>query len=159
MSTIVSGYKNHRDLLLKGAPDRVIAKCNSYLRLTEDGNATNRVFNSSEKTHLLEAIDRLSGQGLRCLAIAEILTAHDLGNISKENQSQLLADTSKYDNYESNATFIGVVCIMDPIRPEVPQSIKDCQTAGVKVVMITGDAKNTAANIAQQAGILEKGDD
>jgi len=37
MSTIVSGYKNFRDLLLKGAPDRILAKCNSYMRLTEDG--------------------------------------------------------------------------------------------------------------------------
>ena len=37
MSTIVTGYKNERDLLLKGAPDRIIAKCNSYMRLTEDG--------------------------------------------------------------------------------------------------------------------------
>ena len=43
---------------------------------------------------------------------------------------------------------------MDPIRPEVPQAIEDCQTAGVRVIMITGDAKNTAANIAQKAGIL-----
>ena len=38
MSTIVSGYKNNRDLLLKGAPDRVLAKCNSYMRLLDDGN-------------------------------------------------------------------------------------------------------------------------
>jgi len=37
---------------------------------------------------------------------------------------------------------------MDPIRPEVPKAIQDCQTAGIKVIMITGDAKNTAATIA-----------
>jgi len=54
MSTIVSGYKNHRDLLLKGAPDRVLAKCNSYLRLTEDGKATNGVFMGQEKSQLIE---------------------------------------------------------------------------------------------------------
>jgi magnesium-transporting ATPase (P-type) len=54
MSTIVSGYKNHRDLLLKGAPDRVLAKCNSYLRLTEDGTSTNAVFMGQEKTQLQE---------------------------------------------------------------------------------------------------------
>jgi len=149
MSTIVSGYKNHRDLLLKGAPDRVLSKCNSYYRLTEDGKSTTGAFMGQEKNQLLEQIDRLSGRGLRCLAIAEIPTAHQLSTISKENQAALLADTSKYDEYESNATFVGVVCIMDPIRPEVPKSIEDCQTAGVRVIMITGDAKNTAANIAQ----------
>ena len=44
MSTIVTGYKNNRDLLLKGAPDRVLAKCNSYLRLTEDGRSTQNSF-------------------------------------------------------------------------------------------------------------------
>lgn len=70
-----------------------------------------------------------------------------------------MADTSKYDEFESNATFIGIVCIMDPLRSEVPKSIKDCQTAGIKVIMITGDAKNTAASIATSAGILPEGSD
>jgi len=49
MSTIVSGYKNHRDLLLKGAPDRILDKCNSYLRLTEDGKNTSHSFTGNEK--------------------------------------------------------------------------------------------------------------
>jgi magnesium-transporting ATPase (P-type) len=120
MSTIVSGYKNHRDLLLKGAPDRVIAKCSSYYRLTQDGQNATAVFMGQEKNELLAQVDRLSGQGLRCLAVAEIPTAHQLVTITRENQSEYLADTSKYDDYESNATFIGIVCIMDPIRPEVP---------------------------------------
>jgi len=54
MSTVVTGYKNVRDLLLKGAPDRILNKCSSYMRLTEDGNNTNWAFTGSEKTHLLE---------------------------------------------------------------------------------------------------------
>jgi len=53
MSTIVEGYTNYRDLLLKGAPDRVLAKCSSYLRLTEDGKATHGSFLGQEKTQLL----------------------------------------------------------------------------------------------------------
>lgn len=54
MSTIVEGYINTRDLLLKGAPDRVLAKCNSYLRLTEDGKASSSSFIGQEKNQLLE---------------------------------------------------------------------------------------------------------
>jgi len=88
------------------------------------------------------------------LAVAEIPTANSLAGITKSNQIQLLADTSKYDDYESNATFIGIVCIKDPIRPEVKPAIADCHTAGVRVIMITGDSKNTATCIAKEAGIL-----
>ena len=61
---------------------------------------------------------------------------------------------SKYNDYESNATFIGIVCIKDPIRPEVKPAIADCLTAGIRVIMITGDAKTTATCIAKEAGIL-----
>jgi magnesium-transporting ATPase (P-type) len=50
MSTIVTGYQNNRDLLLKGAPDRVLAKCNSYMRLTEDGRSISNAFLGQEKT-------------------------------------------------------------------------------------------------------------
>lgn len=47
---------------------------------------------------------------------------------------------------------------MDPIRPEVPKSIQDCQTAGIRVIMITGDSKGTAISIAKETGILNRND-
>lgn len=46
------------------------------------------------------------------------------------------------------------MCIKDPIRPEVPEAIRACKTAGIQVYMITGDAKETAVSIAKECGIL-----
>ena len=160
MSTIVSGYKNHKDLLLKGAPDRIIDKCVNYMRLTESGEEMVLEFTREEKKRLMWSIDRLCAQGgLRCLALAEIPNANLNSNINKENFANYLSDVSKYDEYEQNATFLGVVCIKDPVRPEVRPAIKQCLTAGIRVIMITGDSKETATSIAKETGILTQYDD
>jgi P-type E1-E2 ATPase len=60
-----------------------------------------------------------------------------------------------YDKFEQGATFLGFACIKDPARPEVKDAIKDCTTAGIRVIMITGDALQTAASIAKEVGILD----
>lgn len=59
-----------------------------------------------------------------------------------------------YNDLEKNGTFLGYVCIQDPERPEVKQSIEDCKTAGINVIMITGDIKETAVAIAKKLNIL-----
>ena len=61
----------------------------------------------------------LAAQGLRCLAIAEIPNAGELSNLSEANKTALLSDISTYNKYEQGATFIGIVCIKDPVRPEI----------------------------------------
>jgi magnesium-transporting ATPase (P-type) len=53
MSTIVTGYQNQRDLLLKGAPDRVLAKCTHYRRLVSGGDTPSHSFTGDEKNKLL----------------------------------------------------------------------------------------------------------
>lgn len=58
---------------------------------------------------------------------------------------------------ESDLTFLGFVAIRDPIRKEVKGAIEQCRTAGVNVIMITGDAKETAVNVAQELNIIERG--
>ena len=52
---------------------------------------------------------------------------------------------------------MGIVCIKDPVRPEVKPAIADCKTAGIRVIMITGDSKETATAIAQELNIIESG--
>jgi len=93
------------------------------------------------------------------LAVAELLGAGELSNLTAENKSEMLPDIEDYDKYEHGSTFIGVVCIRDPPRAEVKPGLADCKTAGVRVVMITGDAKETAVAIAKELNILEAGDD
>lgn len=63
-----------------------------------------------------------------------------------------------FDKFEQGATFIGIVCIRDPPRKEVKVGLEACKTAGIRVIMITGDAKETAIAIAKELNILEAGD-
>ena len=77
-----------------------------------------------------------------------------LSHVTKENSAQYLTDITKYNEFEKNATFLGIICIKDPVRPEVAPAIADCQTAGIRVIMITGDSKGTAISIAKETGIL-----
>jgi len=70
----------------------------------------------------------------------------------------LLSDPSQYKNIESGLTLVGVVGIKDPARPEVAQSIIACRDAGIRVIMITGDAKDTAIAIAKDVNIFTQED-
>jgi P-type E1-E2 ATPase len=107
----------------------------------------------------LKQISELSSEGLRVLALAEIPKAGKLSKITESNKAELLGDHQKYDSYESGATFIGIVCIKDPVREEVKPAIQDCKTAGIRVLMITGDSKETATAIAKELDIIEVGQD
>ena len=71
-----------------------------------------------------------------------------LGGLSEQQLLEKLDDIEKYNDYEQNATFIGVIGIKDPVRPECKKSIEQCKTAGIRVMMITGDSKETATSIA-----------
>jgi len=78
-------------------------------------------------------------------------------NITTANVSAELADSSSYDKFESGLSFVGYVCIKDPVRPEVKASIEDCRNAGINVIMITGDAKETAVAVAHELNIVVPG--
>lgn len=88
------------------------------------------------------------------LGFAIGLDGGKMRHLTKENLSKELSDTSKYDYFESDLAFVGMVCIKDPVRPEVKESIKQCRAAGINVVMITGDAKETAISVAKELDIL-----
>ena len=87
------------------------------------------------------------------------MTGGNMSHITTENMRDELADTKKYAQLEGGNSFIGYVCIKDPVRPEVKPAIKECKQAGVNVIMITGDQKETAISIAKELDILEEGQD
>ena len=80
-------------------------------------------------------------------------------DISAQNASEKLANTDEYEQKEGNCAFLGYVCIKDPVRPEVKQSIQECETAGVNVIMITGDSKKTAIAVAKELNIIAENAD
>ena len=156
MSVVVSGHtssrarwSSDRDILLKGAPDRILAKCTKLL--TPEGE---KPLSAAERETISKQIDDLSNRGLRVLAVAEILGAGKLAALTAANKTELLGDYNRFDEYEQGATFVGVVGIRDPPRPDVRRALEGCHTAGIRVIMITGDAVMTAVSIAKELSIV-----
>ncbi len=121
----------------KGAPDELLARCDSILiggsvvALTEEG-----------KKEVLEKNTEFATKALRVLACAY------------KNYSEAPLDYSP-EALEQGMTFIGLVGMIDPVRPEVTDAVAQCVQAGVRPVMITGDHKDTAVAIAKTLGIIE----
>ena len=122
--------------LIKGAPEKILQRCSQYW----DVNGEKKPF---DMTQLNKQIDELANRAIRVLAIAT--TEDALGE-------DALPDSS-------NWTLVGVVGIRDEVRPESVTAIAEVKGAGVQVVMITGDRKETAVAIAKDAGLLEKDTD
>eukprot|EP00913_Durusdinium_trenchii_P004188 g3880.t1 len=89
---------------------------------------------------LIAQKEEMAKRGLRVLAFAE-------------GETMPLADQAYGSHHLAGLVFLGLAGMQDPIRPEVPQAIRDCQAAGVEVAMVTGDDPRTAAAIATQAGL------
>jgi len=117
---------------VKGAPERVIRQCDRIA--TADGSLP------IEAAAVLAAAEQLSGQGYRVLALAR-------------GELPALPEPLVAEAVERGLTFLALVALIDPPRPEVPQAVADCLSAGITPVMITGDHPGTAYAIARRLGI------
>lgn len=122
-------------LLLKGAPENVIENSSTY----KLADGTLKTLSQEDKNKILAQIGNYAKQGLRCLAIGIVQGNKKVNELNKSNIEDKLADPDQYSSFEKEGTFLGVVCIKDPVRAEVRPAIKDCKTAGIRVIMITGD--------------------
>ncbi|RDD40035.1 Calcium-transporting ATPase sarcoplasmic/endoplasmic reticulum type [Trichoplax sp. H2] len=95
-----------------------------------------------------EKFFHLGADTLRCLALATVDDPVDPKDMNLE-------DPANFSKYESNMTFVGVVGMLDPPRKEVYNAIQQCYRAGIKVIVITGDNKDTAEAICRKIGVFE----
>jgi len=116
-------------LCVKGAPDVLLARC----RLPEP-----------QRRAALAENDAMAGHALRVLAVA----FRDFS----EKPASLTPDL------EQDLTFLGLLGMMDPPRPEAKAAVEECRRAGIRPVMITGDHKLTAVAVARELGIFQEGD-
>jgi Ca2+ transporting ATPase len=135
-------------LFVKGAPESVLDQCTSVL---VDGKTL--PLTPALKAILLERTINYGSNGLRTLALAY----RDVQDIDSKHY---LTDSSKdYARFEQNLTFVSLVGMLDPPRPEVREAIANCRAAGIRVICITGDNKGTAETICRRIGIFGEGED
>ena len=93
-------------------------------------------FDDAQLQELSGIVSRMAGQGLRVLGVAR----------SRRRDLPL-------EQHEFKFEFLGLVGLFDPVRPSVPDSIRECYSAGIRVIMITGDYAGTAVNVARRIGL------
>jgi len=120
-------------VLVKGAGESVVPLCTA-LSL---GDSAIPLENATV-AELMSRQQAMASEGLRVIALAY----------------RELAELPTGEIQEDGLTFAGFAGLLDPPRPEVPQALKDCHSAGIKVIMITGDAGLTAAAIARDIGLI-----
>ncbi|KAJ4501578.1 hypothetical protein C8R41DRAFT_805068 [Lentinula lateritia] len=135
-------------LFVKGAPESVLERCTSIL---VDGKII--PFTPEIKESLLQTTVTYGGHGLRNLALA-YRDVQDTDAAHYQSES-----TRDYSRFEQNLTFVSIVGMLDPPRPEVRPAVANCKAAGIRVVCITGDNKRTAETICRQIGIFDEDED
>ncbi len=124
-------------VITKGAPLEVLERCEAWL--TPTGSEP---LDDSRRQRVVAANDDLAARGFRVIAVALRPGAEEL-------------DAAPAEILESGQTLLGLLGLYDPPRPEVPDAIRRCRDAGIRVTMVTGDYGLTAQAIALQIGLLE----
>jgi magnesium-transporting ATPase (P-type) len=121
---------------VKGAPREMLALCT---RLAVNGE--DRPLSDHERERIMNANDDYAGHGLRVLAVALRRLPEGFLDFTPET-------------VERDLTFLGLMAMMDPPRPEVSAAVKKCRQAGIRIIMMTGDYGLTAESIARRIGII-----
>ncbi|MDD3718714.1 MAG: cation-transporting P-type ATPase [Actinomycetota bacterium] len=137
MMTVICEEDQGRTAYCKGAPNVVLERCSHIL--TADGV---REMRPEDRDRIRGANDAYARSALRVLALAF---------------RELPPEFKRYEieATEMDLTFAGLAAMMDPPRPEVEEAIGKCHTAGIRVIMITGDYGLTAESIARRIGLVE----
>ncbi|KXB63270.1 cation-translocating P-type ATPase [Olsenella sp. DNF00959] len=137
MSVVVrdhDGYEQHT----KGGPDVVLARCTRYM--SEDGVVP---MTDELRRQVMDQNKAMADRALRVMASA------------RRDWGKEMPESFEPGFLEQDLTFVGLSGMIDPVRPEVKAAIEEAHSAGIRVVMITGDHIDTAVAIARELGIIE----
>jgi Ca2+-transporting ATPase len=137
LMTTIHDVDGEKIAYVKGAPDTILDKCTHKYNKGKITKLTEK-----DKEKILKVNKAMAGKALRVLGMAYKKVKNSVGEKEIEN----------------NLIFVGLVGMIDPPRDEVLTSIKKCEEAGIKTVMITGDHLLTAKAIAKQLGLFKEGD-
>jgi len=134
MATLHKSATGKEALLVKGAPEVILEHCDRQQNVSGQAASLDRV-------HFMQASDRLAAQGERVLALAWL-----------ENPGVKVGALGPAD-LPKTLILLGLIGLLDPPRKEAIEAVKECHGGGIRVTMITGDHKITAAAIAKMLGI------
>lgn len=139
-------------LYVKGASEIVLSKCTHILRdPTRDASAAPLTEENVQTIQTL--IETYANRSLRTIGI--VYRDFDRWPPSRARRAEGDKNEVVFEDVFRDMTFIGMVGIQDPLRPGVPEAVRQCQRAGVTVRMVTGDNRLTAQAIARECGILQ----
>lgn len=148
-------------LVMKGAPERILTRCDRCLL-----NGEVVPFTPALREHMESIQLELSRKGLRVLGLCELaldpaVYTPDYAFSSEtpnfplgEDRDSFPAGVPHTDAVFTKLCFVGMMALIDPPRPQVPPAVEKCKTAGIRVIMVTGDHPVTAKAIAKKVGIL-----
>ncbi|HSF58660.1 MAG TPA: HAD-IC family P-type ATPase [Candidatus Binatia bacterium] len=137
MSVVVKVDRHAEPIVyVKGAPLETLQRCDRILW----GNEV-RLLTDEDHRRIKQENDSMASRGLRVLAFAY------------RDARELQGTPYSSEQIEDHLIFLGLAALSDPVRLEVPEAIRACHTAGIRVMMITGDYALTAASIGQQIGL------
>jgi len=139
MMSSIRLYGNERLALVKGAPEKILPRCHKIFLPKGEERFSQEWYRKIESE-----CHSLGLAGMRVLALAY----RPIGKLAKYTPQST----------ERKLVFVGLVAMEDPPRPEVAEAIAQCRTAGIRVVMITGDALQTAKAIGAKVGLWQQGD-
>ena len=130
-------------LVMKGAPERVLARCDRILLNGEERPLDGQLKDAFEKAYL-----ELGGMGERVLGFCDC-------QMDPQKYPKFFPFDADEPNFPlDNLRFLGLISMIDPPRAAVPDAVQKCRSAGIKVVMVTGDHPITAKAIAKSVGII-----
>lgn len=135
-------------LVMKGAPERILERCSTIFL-----NGKEKLMDEEMKEAFNNAYLELGGLGERVLGFCDVMLPSD----KYPNGFKFNSDEINFQ--QDNLRFVGLMSMIDPPRAAVPDAVAKCRSAGIKVIMVTGDHPITAKAIAKSVGIISEGNE